>query len=657
MATRQRLNGAQRVWALTVDLALASVAVSWLLSREPTRVLDGPAIPAWVLAIGFGVAEIFVMHLRIARHAHSFSLSELPLVIGLILAAPTDVVVAQAIGVGLALAIHRRQKALRLAFNVSQRSFTAVIAIWIFGVVAGSMPQGWPGLWVAAFAAMLVADLVAAVLINAAISLSEGRWMLFDQVIGVGTALTIANTALGVVAVMVIGEHPASIVLVALPAATTFLAGKAYADMQRKHDDVVLLARSTRLAQGSLQLREMLPPLLEHIREMFRADVAEVVFSPTGDREPHVRSRIGPGDGRSLVEPVELDPGEGVWARVSAEREGIVLSRPIRNPNLARFFGEQGIVDAVVAPIQSGDELLGTLMVANRIGDFSSFGAEDLRLLETLANHVGVAIKNTQLVRRLEDSLAQETEMSRLKDDFVATVSHELRTPLTCVKGYIKTLLSPEVELSEAERRDFLERADRSAERLRALIEDLLFASRIESSRPAIADDTVSIAAIVDRVIEERSATLEASTRLEAGTSGDVPVVRTDEEHVYRIVGNLVDNALKYSDATVTVSLRQDGEGVRVSVQDRGPGISPDEQERIFERFYQVDQSLTRLVGGAGMGLYICRKAAESLGGRVWLERSDARGSMFCLWIPSEPPAADEPSPTADPDPVLIVTA
>jgi signal transduction histidine kinase len=455
--------------------------------------------------------------------------------------------------------------------------------------------------------------------------------------------------------VMVVRENPAAIVLVALPAATTFLAGKAYTDIQRKHDDLVLLERSTRLAQGTLQVREMLPPLLEHVREMFRADIAELVLTSPSDREPHLRTRLGPGSEAEVMQPITLDSREGVWARVAAEREAILLPRPMRNAHLARYFAAQDIVDAVVAPVQSDDELLGTLMVANRLGEFSSFGTEDLKLLETLANHVGLAIRNAQLVRRLEDALEHQTEIGRLKDEFVATISHELRTPLTSMKGYVKTLLMPEVELSDRERREFLERTDLAAERLRSLIEDLLFASRIESARSSVTGDVVSVHAIVDRVIEERRATLDDPGRLAVSGTRGLPTFRSNEEHVYRILGNLVDNALKYSPSTVTISARESHSGVCISVRDQGSGIPPEEQGRIFERFYQVDQSLTRRVGGAGMGLYICRKAAEGLGGRVWLERSDANGSVFSLWLPIQPGGDDRASVETAIEPLVVV--
>jgi signal transduction histidine kinase len=116
-----------------------------------------------------------------------------------------------------------------------------------------------------------------------------------------------------------------------------------------------------------------------------------------------------------------------------------------------------------------------------------------------------------------------------------------------------------------------------------------------------------------------------------------VPPVLGIEEDVYRILRNLIDNALKYSPASqrVTVTVGVDVDDVVVRVHDRGPGIAPEQRDRIFDRFYQVDQSDTRRVGGVGMGLYICRRAAERLGARIWLDRSDASGSVFAVRLPT----------------------
>jgi signal transduction histidine kinase len=646
------ISGPVRVWLLTGTLAVATAATLIATVGFSSAPQAGPTTAWWLLAIGFGVAEVFVIHLRIRRHAHSFALSEIPLVLGFVFSTPGAVILGQAVGVGIVLATYRRQTPLRLSFNVTQRSFTAVLAVLVFHGTLILTDRTWPSVWLAAFAATIVADVVAAILINTAISLSEGVWAILDEVVGAGTAFTVANTGLALVAAMAVQEHPAAILLVALPAATTFLAGRAYAEVQLKHDNVVLLQRSTRLAQGSLQLAEMLPALLEHVREMFHADIAEVMLWPDGDERPHQSSRVGPGDDRAVLEPVTPDPMEGVWARVGAEREGVLLARPIRNERLSAHFGARGIVDAIVVPIRSEDEVLGTIMVANRLGDFSTFGPEDLKLLDALANHAGVAIRNTRLVNRLELALAHETEMSKVKDDFVATISHELRTPLTSVKGFLKTLLGP-IDVSPAEQRDFLERADRATGRLQRLIEDLLFASRVESSGPPSRYDGVSLPALVEQIVDERRPAPRHQGRIRVHLAPDVPAIRAQEEHVVRIVGNLVDNALKYSSPTehVTIGCGPDGGGVLISVTDRGPGIPPHERLRVFDRFYQVDQSLTRPVGGTGMGLYIARRAAELLGGRVWLDRSDANGSTFCAWLPLEPPLQDG-TPRA-PDPIV----
>ena len=118
----------------------------------------------------------------------------------------------------------------------------------------------------------------------------------------------------------------------------------------------------------------------------------------------------------------------------------------------------------------------------------------------------------------------------------------------------------------------------------------------------------------------------------------------TDEGKLHQILSNLVENALKYAppDTRVTVSAEPAVNGVVLSVADEGTGIPEDAQERIFERFFQVDQSATRRVGGTGLGLYICSRMAESIGGRLWLARSDGEGSAFSLFVPSTPPQTED---------------
>jgi signal transduction histidine kinase len=263
-----------------------------------------------------------------------------------------------------------------------------------------------------------------------------------------------------------------------------------------------------------------------------------------------------------------------------------------------------------------------------------------------------VSLRNTQLVQRLEEALEQEKELGRLKDDFVAVVSHELRTPLTSIQGYIKTMLQLGPTLEAEQERSFLEAADRQSDRLRRLIEQLLSVARIESHVEPLTISLVSVAQVARFVVDELRGSGHGQT-FDLRFDPALPLIETDEAKVHQILSNLVENALKYSppDTRITVRGAQMGDGLVVSVEDEGHGIPEEVQDRIFDRFYQVDSSATRSVGGTGLGLYICRKLADALGGRLWLERSGPEGTVFRLWVPMSPPA-DEAEPDDERQPL-----
>jgi signal transduction histidine kinase len=632
---RPRISGAVRVWCLTGVLVALSLAALLMAADSMAPPLGGIQVPWWMLAAGFAVTEAFVLDVSSARNERWLTLSEVPLVIGLVFSTPATIVAAQALGVAVVLVFYRREKPLRCAFNVAQRAAATLVAIFVFVPIVHVAGSTWPIIWLAAFAATLSADIVSGFLTSAAIALSEGVRMRFEYILGIGLALTFAKTGLALTVVMVMTEYPAGLVVVAIPVAAAFLAGRAHVEVRHERDDMAKLQRATGLAQRSLHPDQMLPLLLEHLRDMFHADIAELVL-PDLKAKDHLASRMGPGEAVAILTPIDLDPTQGVWARVVAEGEGVLLARPIRNPLLAEHFSSLGINDAIVAPVSSEDGPAGILTIANRVGDFSTFGAQDLQLLEALAKHIGVTIRNSRLTLRLEDALEREAETNKLKDDFLATISHELRSPLTSMHGYVKTMRTAGDEMSEKEREEFLGAADRAGERLHSLIEDLLFTSRVETPAPVDRLGPVGLAGLVGRVVEDRLEHLETG-RIVLRFPPSQPPVWTNEGDVQRIVSNLLDNALKFSpaDTPVTVSADTDGAGVRVSFRNLGAEIPESERERIFDRFYQIDHGLTRSNGGIGLGLHICRRTAESLGGRVWLNESDDSGSVFCLWLPA----------------------
>lgn len=399
-------------------------------------------------------------------------------------------------------------------------------------------------------------------------------------------------------------------------------------------DNLRALYETTRLSYGEQKLDHSIRSLLEQTCQMFRAERAMLTLLPSSDEVEALESTFHVNGVSSFMQPVRLDPREGVWARVIAEEAALRVERSDVSKKLQTHLELEEISGALVAPVRGNQGVIGIMQVANRVQ--GAFGDDDLKLFETLANHAGISVENARLVTRLEESLAHLTEMNRLKDDFVASVSHELRTPLTSIKGYVGTLLRKDAKFSEDQKRDFLETVARQSNRLQRLIEDLLAVSRIESTVTFGNVSTVSLPGLVADVLDELRDRLEdhpMSVQLDA----DLPAIDTDEGKVHQILANLVDNAMKYSSrgAPVTITGHRDRDGVVIFVSDQGQGIPTDQQAKIFERFYQVDQSSTRTVGGTGLGLYICRTMAEALEGRIWLDHSDEKGSVFGLWIPT----------------------
>jgi signal transduction histidine kinase len=186
---------------------------------------------------------------------------------------------------------------------------------------------------------------------------------------------------------------------------------------------------------------------------------------------------------------------------------------------------------------------------------------------------------------------------------------------------------------------------ERQSQRLQRLIEDLLVVSRMESQQTTPRVEPVEISALLAEVLDElRNKVHDHAVELDL--ENDLPPLETDSGKVHQILGNLIENALKYSpEGSVTlVRARRDGGGVTVEVIDQGEGIPPERRHAIFDRFYQIDQSATRRVGGAGLGLYICRRLAEAVEGRVWLEHTGPDGSTFSLWVPEKPALVEEPA-------------
>jgi two-component system phosphate regulon sensor histidine kinase PhoR len=240
--------------------------------------------------------------------------------------------------------------------------------------------------------------------------------------------------------------------------------------------------------------------------------------------------------------------------------------------------------------------------------------------------------------------LTRLKQLESARQEFVANVSHELRTPLSLIKGYVETLLDGAMNNPEVATK-FLQTIDRNAERLRLLIEDLLTISELESGRVKLNLQDVALGPVVAKVLEDFKTRAEAKGMSLINQAPDL-AVRADVDRLEQVLGNLVENAIKYGRAkgAVTVGGRAvDGGQVEVFVQDDGPGIPPEALERLFERFYRVDKARSREQGGTGLGLAIVKHIVQSHGGRVWATSEPGHGATFSFVLPQGSGALQPP--------------
>jgi signal transduction histidine kinase len=234
-------------------------------------------------------------------------------------------------------------------------------------------------------------------------------------------------------------------------------------------------------------------------------------------------------------------------------------------------------------------------------------------------------------------NVRREMHLSRLKSDFVANVSHELKTPLALVRLFAETLEMGRVQ-SEEKAREYYHVINKESQRLTQLINNILDFSRIEAGRKEYRMTPTSVGRVVASVLETYRFQIEQQGfTLEEAVEPDLPLVDADPEALTQALLNLVNNAIKYSrdDKHILVEARRDGASVRLSVRDRGIGVAKPEQKKIFDKFYRAEDSLVHETKGSGLGLSLVKHIMDAHGGRVEVDSSPGRGSVFTLVLPA----------------------
>ena len=352
-------------------------------------------------------------------------------------------------------------------------------------------------------------------------------------------------------------------------------------------------------------------------------------------------SRVAEGLGNKEI---RIPLSAGIAGLVATTGNPVRISDAYRdprfNPEVDKKTGYQTRSILCVPMRNRRGQVIGVFQVLNKRD--AEFTALDEQLLASLSSQAAVAVENAKLYEEVQRTLTQLQALDRMKTDFLNAISHELRTPLAPILGYTEILLGGGMGTLPANAVRGVQAIADSGKRLLNLIESLLAFIRLDQGAMALKREPTNVSALLLSVADAFHArATERKLNLQVATPDGLSSVSADPQELTMALNHLLDNAIKFTPAggSITIGARQatgeDGQpGVEIIVQDTGIGIPAEQQEKIFERFYQADSSLTRQYGGVGIGLAVVKQTIEAHGSHVTVESEPSKGSMFRFTLP-----------------------
>ena len=342
---------------------------------------------------------------------------------------------------------------------------------------------------------------------------------------------------------------------------------------------------------------------------------------------------------------------EGKEAPVKITSENLKIIKQIKYP-ASRFTFNLFQFDNMFAPIRLGETFFGCIEIFKE----TSFTPEDATCFQTIAQQVSVPLKSAALYQEIIETNAKLEKLERLKSEFISIVSHELRTPLTSIKNSLDILMSGRCGEITPSADKFLSMAMRNVQRLSGIINDLLDLSKIEAGKMDFNFVPLNINTVIDYVKSALSEVAKSKgLNLITEETDNLPEITADSQRLEQVLTNLVSNAIKFTPENKTIKISSsivnskdikineyfkdsikltDGDYVEVCVEDEGIGIAEKDLLHAFDKFAQIENSLSRKAGGTGLGLPIAKQLLEAHNGAIWCDSELNKGSKFCFVIP-----------------------
>jgi PAS domain S-box-containing protein len=387
-----------------------------------------------------------------------------------------------------------------------------------------------------------------------------------------------------------------------------------------------------RATSQSLDLEEVLRAALDEVLKHLKAE-AGGIYLLERDRKT-LTLHVPRGVSEEFVKRVRrIKVGEGISGIAAKEGRSVALDIS-RYPTkkLSPFVIKEGFKAMASAPIIHKGRVVGVMNIATR--KERSFTKEELTLLSTIGAQIGAFIENARLHRDLRHAYEELKSVDELKSNLIARVSHELRTPITIAKGALE-LASTEPDLRTRNKLNKI--AIEALLRQNMIVGDLLEAAAFSKGMPKLKLKAIDLGEAINlNVAELESLAQRKGIEIKVSVPKDLPRVKADFDRLGHVLRNLIHNAVKFNKekGEVTIDVHKKDSFLEVCISDTGTGIAREHLDKIFDRFYQADSSLTRRYGGTGMGLAIVKEIVEAHGGRITVESEVGRGSRFCFTLP-----------------------
>jgi signal transduction histidine kinase/DNA-binding response OmpR family regulator len=382
---------------------------------------------------------------------------------------------------------------------------------------------------------------------------------------------------------------------------------------------------------GMTDLERLLAEIVEVGSRETGADRVSLMLVNEDGQTMTIKAAVGLP--QEVMDTTVINVGEGISGIVAQRRQAVVLDNI--SPPSAEFrelMKRNFISSAICIPLTVRDELVGVLNLSKLGHETPPFTAGSLELASVLAGQAAIAIKNARLFEEAQRAYTELKKLDELKSEFINVASHELRTPLAVLLGYASLL----DEQADETTRKYTQAVLHSAVQLNKLVTDMLNLRYLDAGQMKLELELVHISALAQAVVQEMGFLAEGKQQsLRLNVPLDVPSVRADASKLRLVLSNLVSNAIKFTPVggRIEIAAWMSDDELTMSVRDTGIGIATEELDRIFDRFYQVGESLRREYPGLGLGLPIVKELVELHQGRVWVTSKVGEGSTFFFTI------------------------